>query len=176
MVSDGNIFHVYLPTENKFIEGANDAPATSAKKFENARPQDFLSAMLVRPVAEQDLTARVDDMTEKDAFYQLGIFKKITERDIQPERRITFDRVNLQIVEQREYDAEGSMDSDTRYSNWQIYDNIRFPSRIEMNRPKDEYGVVIMITKMEMNKPIPDTRFALARPEGTVLQTIGTNK
>ena len=176
MASDGKTFRVYLPTENKFVEGANDAPAGSSKKFENARPQDFLAAMLVRPIGEHELTTRVDDITEQNAFYQLGIFKKVSENEIELERRITFDRVNLQIVEQREYDPEGSISSYTRYGNWQIYGNIRFPSRIEMTRPKDEYGVVISISKMELNKPVPDARFVLAKPEGTVLQTIGANK
>jgi hypothetical protein len=29
---------------------------------------------------------------------------------------------------------------------------------------------------MNINKPIPDSRFTLARPEGTNLQTIGVSK
>jgi outer membrane lipoprotein-sorting protein len=175
-VSDGKTFRVYMPSKSRFIEGVNDAPAASTKNFENLRPQDFLSAMLIRPVAEGELTTRIDDITEKQALYQMGIIRKVSENEIEVVRRITFDRVNLQIVEQREYDPEGAMVSYARYSGWQIYDNIRFPSRIEWSRPKDEFGVVITITKMSLNKPVPDARFVLVRPPGTELQTIGLPK
>lgn len=175
-VSDGQTFRVYLPSKNRFIQGANDAPAASTKNFENLRPQDFLAAMLIRPVAADELTMRVDDITEKQALYQLWSLKKLPENEVRPERRITFDRVNLQIVEQREFDPEGAMISYARYSNWQIYDNIRFPARIEWTRPKDEFGVVITITKMSLNKPVADSRFVLVQPPGTELQTIGAAK
>jgi hypothetical protein len=175
-ISDGKTFRVYLPSKNRFVEGANDAPAASSKNFENLRPQDFISAMLILPVSEGQLTTRIDDITEKQAFYQFGIFKKVSENEIHVKRRVTFDRVNLQILEQREYDEEGAMISYVRYSNWQIYDNIRFPSRIEWSRPKDEFGVLITITKMSLNKPVPDARFVLPQPPGTELQTIGLAK
>ncbi|MCU1262738.1 MAG: hypothetical protein JWO80_5623 [Bryobacterales bacterium] len=175
-VSDGKMFRVYIPSKSRFIEGANDAPAQSTKTLENLRPQDFLSAMLVRPVEENELTTRVDDITDKEAYYQLGIFKLPSPRELELLRRVTFDRVNLQVVEQREFDPEGTMTSLARYSNWQIYDNIRFPSRIEWSRPKDEFGVVLTVTKMTINKPIPDSRFVLVQPPGTQLQLIGAPK
>jgi outer membrane lipoprotein-sorting protein len=176
MVSDGKQFKVYLPINNKFIEGSNDAPAVSQNKLENFRPETFLNSMLVRPVdLEHELTVMVDDTTESFAYYQLEIIRKTpdNENDIAEVRRVTFDRVNLRIVEQREYDNEGSITSLTRYSNWQVYSGIQFPSHIDISRPKDGYGVELLITKVEMNIPIPDTRFALARPEGTELQIIG---
>lgn len=174
MVSNGKEFKVYLPVTNKFIEGDNNAPATSQNKLENFRPETFMSAMLVRPVdLEHEFVTMVDDTTETFAFYQLEILRKHPEGDFSVARRITFDRVNLLVVEQREYDEEGSIVSLTRYGNWQIYEGIRFPSRIDINRYNDGYGVELSVTKLEMNVPIPDTRFALARPEGTELQVIG---
>ncbi len=175
-VSDGKTFRVYLPTKNRFVQGSNDAPAEPNKHFENMRPQDFLSAMLVRPIAATDLTTRIDDINEKNAFYQLGVIKVVSATDARVERRITFDRVNLQIVEQREYNADGELVSDAQYSNWQIFDNIRFPARVEWSRPQEDFGVTIAITKMTVNKPVPDARFELTRPEGTELQVIGGPK
>ena len=44
---------------------------------------------------------------------------------------------------------------------------------IEINRPKDEYAVVIDIVKMDINKGVSDDKFALEQPEGTVLQVVG---
>ena len=173
MVSDGKEFRVSIPLKSRFIEGRNDAPANSANRFENVRPQAFLSGMLIKPInPATDLALFVDDTTETTAFYQLGIVRK-TGDDIVPYRRITFDRVNLQIVEQREYDESGAIVSLSTYDNFKIFNNIRFPSRIEISRPKDEYGIVLLVEKMEINKPVDDLRFVLTRPEGSELQTIG---
>jgi outer membrane lipoprotein-sorting protein len=177
MVSDGKQFRVYLPINNKFIEGSNDAPAISQNKLENFRPETFLNSMLIRPVdLEHELTVMVDDTTESSTYYQLSIIRKVpgNENDIEEVRRITFDRVNLRIVEQREYDDEGSITSLTRYSNWQAYSGIQFPAHIDISRPKDGYGVELLINKIDLNVPVPDTRFVLARPEGTELQIIGS--
>ena len=48
-----------------------------------------------------------------------------------------------------------------------------FPKHIEINRPRDEYAVVIDIVKMDINKGVTDDKFVLDRPEGSTLQTIG---
>jgi len=173
MVSDGKGFKAYLVVQNRFIQGLNDAPATSANKLENIRPQSFLEAMLVKPVdTVNELTILLDDTTETTASYQLGVIR-MPGKELIPHRRITFDRVNLQITEQREYDESGSIVSLTRYDDFKIFDNVRFPAHIEIARPKDGYGIVLRVTKMDINKPIPDAKFVLNRPEGTVLQTIG---
>jgi len=39
--------------------------------------------------------------------------------------------------------------------------------------PKDGYGVVLTLLKVEINKPISDDKFALEQPEGTTLQVLG---
>ena len=175
MVSNGDEFKVLLATKGRFIEGRNDEPGASANKLENIRPQTFLSAMLVKPVdTVNELSFMADDTTETVAFYQLGVVRKVGE-EIFLHRRITFDRFNLQITEQREYDEAGSIISLTRYDDFKVYHNVRFPSRIQITRPKDEYGLVLQVIKMDINNPVPDSRFILARPEGTELQVIGAS-
>lgn len=175
MVSDGNTFRVSIPPKSRFIEGVNSAPGASPNKLENIRPEMFLSAMLVKPLdPTKEMTIKVDDVTEQYAYYQLAVVKRVGENDIQAERRITFDRVNLLIVEQRQYDPDGSLVSLARYSDWQVYGGIRFPSHISISRPKEEIGIEIIITKMEMNVPIPDSKFVLEKPEGFELQVIGS--
>jgi len=175
MVSDGKEFRVSIPVKNRFIEGRNDAPGVSPNKFENIRPQTFISGMLVRPVdPATEIVILVDDTTETTASYQLAIIHKVG-NDFAPFRRVTFDRVNLQVTEQREYDENGLIVSLTKYGNFKIYDNIRFASRIEITRPKDEYGLSLVLTKMEINKPIEDARFTLAKPEGAEVHVIGAS-
>jgi outer membrane lipoprotein-sorting protein len=50
---------------------------------------------------------------------------------------------------------------------------VPFPKHIEINRPRDEYAMVLDIVDMKINKGIPDNQFVLDQPEGTTLQTIG---
>src|SRR2546427_3907017 len=50
MVSNGSQFRLYLPSKNRFIEGANIVEKPSPNPMENWRPQHFLEALLVRPV------------------------------------------------------------------------------------------------------------------------------
>lgn len=173
MVSDGQEFRVSIPLRSKFIEGRNDAPGSSLNKFENVRPQTFISGMLVRPVdLATDMVLMADDTTETSASYQLAIIRKVGD-DIALNRRITFDRVNLQIIEQREYDDNGLIVSLSKYDGFKVYDNVRFPSHIEISRPKDEYGIVLGVMKMDINNKIDSARFVLARPENSELQVIG---
>jgi len=50
---------------------------------------------------------------------------------------------------------------------------VAFPKHIEINRPRDEYAVVIDIVKMDINKGVSDDKFVLDQPEGTTLQVVG---
>jgi hypothetical protein len=175
MVSDGNSFKVSIPPRSHFLIGNNDAPPASQNKLENIRPDMFISAMLVKPIdPAKELTIKVDDITPTYAYYQFAVVKKIAENNIEPDRRITFDRVNLLIVEQRDYDPDGTIVSLAQYSEWQVFSGIRFPSHIKISRPKEELGLELIITKMEMNIPIPDSKFVLEKPEGYQLQVIGS--
>ncbi len=174
MVSDGKTFKASVPPYSHFFEGANDAPPASDNKFENIRPQMFLSAMLVKPVdPETELTIKADDITEQYAYYQLGVLRKLPNGDIELARRITFDCVNLYIIEEREYGPSGAIESISRYGDWQTYNDIRFPSHIDVSRPKEEIGLELNITKLDMNVPIPDTKFVLTKPDGYELKIIG---
>jgi len=88
-------------------------------------------------------------------------------------RTIWFARDNLMLARQLIFDADGNILTDARYSEWKAYDNVPFPKHIEINRPRDEYAVVIDIVKMDINKGVTQDKFVLEQPEGTVLQVVG---
>ena len=69
-------------------------------------------------------------------------------------------------------DADGNILTDARYTEWRPYDNVPFPKHIEIDRPHDEYGVVIDIVKMEINNGVSEDKFVLDQPEGTTLQVV----
>jgi hypothetical protein len=176
MVSNGATFKFHLSTKNLFVEGANNAPAVSKNKIENLRPDAFFSSMLIRPADNATETPTLIDQTDEDnALYILHFLRKGPNGEIQPSinRSVWFDRLDLSIVRQIVFDGEGAIASDTRYAKWQKYGDAMFPSHIDLNRPKDGYGVVMDVIDMKMNKPLTDDQFALTQPEGTQLQVIG---
>ena len=173
MVSGSEDFKLYLKDKNLFVEGLNSAPAISANKIENLRPEAFLSSMLIHPWDPATESAMLKDDTDEDnALYRLELNRKERDGSPIPGREIWFDREDLSIVRQKVYDHNGNIVSDTRYSEWRVFNGVLFPAHIDLNRPIDGYGVAIEIQKMDMNKEITNAQFVLTQPEGSKLQEI----
>jgi len=174
MVSGGSDFKLYIPSRNRFIVGRNAIEQPSANKIENLRPQHFLDSLIVRPIDLDTSKVLVENFTDEDnAFYILHEIHANGDGQLQLARTIWFSRLNLQLARQLIFDPDGNILTDARYSQWQAWDNIGFPKHVEINRPRDEYGVVIDIVKMDINKGVTDDKFVLDQPEGSTLQTVG---
>jgi outer membrane lipoprotein-sorting protein len=174
MVSDGSQFSLYLPAKNRFIKGANQVEKPSANKLENLRPQHFLEALLVRPIDTTREQTIIENFTDEDnAIYKLSVIEPTPGGPPVLKRELWFDRLGLDLVRQLIFDPSGDILTDARYSDWKYYDNVPFPKHIEIERPKDEYGVVITVVKMDINKPLTADQFHLEQPEGTQLQIVG---
>ncbi|MDR3698500.1 MAG: hypothetical protein P4L56_02620 [Candidatus Sulfopaludibacter sp.] len=173
MVSDGADFKLYIATQNRFIVGRNAVEAPSRNKLENLRPAHFVSGLLVRPLdPKTDQLTMINLTDENNAFYILLALHEVGGK-LQPARSIWFSRVDLQMSRQLIFDDAGNILTDARYSQWHAYDNVPFPKHIEINRPRDEYGVIIDIVKMDINKGVPDDKFELTQPEGSTLEVVG---
>jgi outer membrane lipoprotein-sorting protein len=174
MVSDGTNFKLYVPARNRFLVGRNEIDQPSKNKLENLRPQHFLEALLVRPVdADRDQLLLENFTDEDNAFYVLHVVHVNGGGQLQLDRTIWFNRYNLTMARQLIFDAAGNILTDARYTEWRPEDNLVFPKHIEINRPRDEYAVVIDIVKMDINKGVSDDKFVLDQPEGTTLQVVG---
>jgi|SRR5665213_2901875 len=184
MVSNGDRFEFFLSStlrrssgKDLFIEGANDAPATSKNKLENLRPGAFLSSMLIRPADPATETPVLEDQTDEDnALYILHFITKAPDGHLMIARNVWFDRLDLSIVRQKVLDVSGSIVSDTRYRNWQTYNGVRFPANIDINRPEDGYGLALAVVDMKMNINLTDDKFVLKQPAGAQVEIIGAPK
>jgi len=175
MVSNGADFKLYVPIKNRFIVGRNQIEKPSENKLENLRPQHFLDAILVRPINLETDRVLLENFTdEENAFYILHDIRINAGGQLQLLRTVWFDRLTLQIARQMIFDDQGNILTDARYTQWKAWDNVPFPKHIEINRPHDEYAVVIDMVKLDINKGVPDEQFVLDRPDGTVLQVVGT--
>jgi len=173
MVSNGTDFKLYVPARNRFITGKNELTEVSKNKLENLRPQHFQDALLVRPLEPQDKVLMENFTDEDNAFYILHVVRDNGNQQLVLMRTIWFNRTNLKLARQLIFDPNGNILTDARFSDWKTYDGVPFPKHIEINRPRDEYAVVIDIVKMDINKGVGSDKFALEQPEGTVLQVLG---
>jgi hypothetical protein len=173
MVSDGINFKLHIPSKNRFITGANELERPSPNKLENLRPQHFLDALMVHPIEPGEKLLMENYTDENNAFYILHIVRVKPDGELSMRRTVWFSRENLAISRQLILDDEGNILTDARYSGWRGYDKVIFPKHIEISRPRDEYGVVIDVVKMDVNKGVTDDKFVLDQPEGTTLQVVG---
>lgn len=173
MVSTGNDFRVSIPAKSQFIEGANDAPALSKNKLENLRPVAFLSSLLINPPRPGETALLEDVSDETRAVYKL-IFIKREGDDFHLLRSVYFDRFTLDISRQRTFDPGGHVVSETRYSGWQTYGDVRFPGMIDIERPQEGYELQLKITEFKLNPPgINDEKFVLNPPANAQILSIG---
>jgi hypothetical protein len=174
MASAADEFQLYVPSRNRFLVGSNEIRQLSPNKLENLRPQHFIDALLVSPVDTVKEKVLMENFTDEDnAFYVLHVVHENGNGQLLLSRTIWFGRENLMLARQLIFDADGNILTDARYSDWKAFDNVPFPKHIEINRPRDEYAVVIDITKMDINKGVADDKFVMEQPEGTVRQVLG---
>jgi len=176
MVSMGPTFKLSLPSRNEFIVGSNENLAPSRNKLENLRPQHFLEAILVRPFPPED-KALLENFTDaSNAYYILHEVEESPPGGLDLLRDVWFSRVDLRMARQILLDKAGNILTDARYTEWRQFDDVPFPKHIEIDRPQDEYGVVLDVVKMDINKGVSDDKFVLNQPPGSMLRTLGTAK
>lgn len=173
MVSDGAHFRLYLPAKNRFITGSNELAARSANKIENLRPQHFLEALLVQPLQPAEKAVFENFTDEDNAVYILHCIRVEPDGQLVPTRSIWFSRLNLHLVRQLVFDPAGNILTDARYSQWENYDGVPFPKQIDIERPQDEYAVVLTVVKMNINAGVSEEKFVLQQPEGSQLHVLG---
>jgi outer membrane lipoprotein-sorting protein len=176
MTSDGQQFKLWIPTKNRFVTGRDEVQVVQpAQPLENLRPKNIFDALLIRPIDAASEIAVVEDGEELlhddkghpvvQEDYELVVIRK-TGEGWALARKIMFSRVDLRPDRQLIYDERGNLASEARYADYKDYDGIPFPSRIEINRPQEEYDITLNLLKVEMNKKLTDEQFMLEQPAG----------
>jgi hypothetical protein len=101
--------------------------------------------------------------------------RKAESMQFTPERVVVFHRDDLLPYEQDIYDAEGNLETQVYYSNYQDFGTSQYPSRVEIKLPMYELGVVLTVDKVTenlQNPPLTSDSFELKIPEGTKIQPL----
>jgi len=177
MVSDGEEFKLWIPPKNRFVVGRNDVQTRNTDQpMESIRPQDIYDAILIRPIDPEHEVAVLENGEEilHDAKghrvlqedYELIVIRKVDGNEGVLSRKIVFSRTDLQPHRQYIYDDQHNLVTDARYADYKENDGTKFPSRIEIFRPQEEYDITLNILKLEINKPLRDDQFGLQQPPG----------
>ena len=185
MVSDGRTFKVWIPPKNKFVMGTNsEGGFQPEKRLENLRPQAIYDALLLREIGTDEIAVlengyeTVLDAKKHRVYqpdYELAVIRK-GPNGWYLSRKISFSRTDLRPHRQLIYDQQGNVVTDAKYDKYTDYDGIEFPSRIEIERPQEDYDIALNIVKLELNKPLKDEQFALEQPPGAEVVHLGQSK
>jgi len=175
MVSDGQDFKLWIPPKNRFLVGRNTVGTPDPQHpLENLRPQVIYDALLLREM-DKDEGAFLENGTEtieedKGRKYEQPdyIIDIVCGQwpNISLSRKVIFSRLDLLPNRQLLYDDSGQIVTDVHYSNYKDFGSVRYPARIEIKRPAEEYDITLTFLKMNMNQPLGDVKFVLAPPQG----------
>jgi hypothetical protein len=88
-------------------------------------------------------------------------------------RNVYFDRYTLQINQQKTFDKNGDIVSDTKYGDWKFYNGKLFASDIDIQRPQDGYEVELKVLDMKVNGGnVTPEKFVLNQPPGSQLKEL----
>jgi hypothetical protein len=185
MASDGETFHVSIPSKKKFLVGSVAVEHPSSKPIENLRPQHLLDALLWPEIRKEESVTLREFNDENARYYILTVLRGGHEVEVL--REIWFDRSDLQVARMETFGPKGLLLSDIRLANWQPTDaaigqnsaasssgsGTSFPRAIQIERPHDDYTLNLQVTKIVMNEEIPRDRFNLEQPAGEELVRVG---
>jgi outer membrane lipoprotein-sorting protein len=186
MVSDGQTFHIFIPSKNKFLVGPTRLERPTDKPIENLRPQHIIDAIFWQPFPPGRQLLFEEAEIPPQRYYVLTLLRQ-SSTGLEIARKIWFDRADLSISRLEIYGPGGRLESDISYSDWQpssatgnaaatqaAATDPAFPRKIHIRRPEEDYELTISITRLTLNPEIADDRFMLEQPTGTELVRLGT--
>ncbi len=181
MVSDGQEFKLWIPPQNKFVVGSDNADNYQRdKRLENMRPQYIYDALLLPeigqdiPVMDNGFETVLDSKRHRveQPNYSLLVIRKGA-GGWYLSRKIDFSRTDLLPYRQRIYDQQGNVATDAHYQDYRDYGGTTFPSTIGIERPRENYYITLSMVKLEINKPLTDDQFLLEQPAGSETVHLG---
>jgi hypothetical protein len=170
MTSDGKEFRVYVAPKEKFIVGNTESTRPAKNSLENLRPQHIVEALLVPPLdPARENYFREEGEENGRRYYVLTVLEPGADRELSLRRKVWFDRTDLAITELQVYGAQGAYSEDVRYAQYQDFEGVRYPTRIQIRRPIEDYRLTISILKATFNQPIEPEKFELEKPKNAEL-------
>ena len=175
MVSDGQEFKLWIPPQNKFVMGLDNTDNYQPdKRLENMRPQYIYDALLLPEIGRDEIAVLengyetvLDSRRHRvqQPNYELAVIRQGA-HGWYLSRKIEFSRTDLLPYRQRIYDQQGNVATDAHYQNYKDFGGTTFPATIQIERPRENYDIILGMVKLEINKALTDDQFTLDQPTG----------
>ena len=173
MASDGEIFKVYVPWQNRVLEGRTALTRISENRWENIRPQHMLDAIMLEPIESGSRMLLDFNMYGRSGYQVLHEVEESEDGEWRIRRKFWFSRSDLTLSRLMVLDEGAELVTDAWYREWMEDNGLPYPRFIRIERPKDGYRLEIEITRPGVNQSVPDESFQLDLPNGIVVETIG---
>jgi len=165
------------------MEGTSQVTTPSKNGLENLRPAVFFDSLLVRGLQPSEFASLTSDIRivpnpkkknemVEEPDYDVQILSQPTGQTEHTLRIIHINRTNLLPYQQDIYDEDGNVVTSAVYSNYQNYGGIRFPSKIVITRPIDQYSLTVTITKLTFNQKLDNDQFEMKIPDNVPIQNM----
>ena len=185
MVSDGETFHIFIPSKNQFLEGSTRLERAGKSPIENLRPQHILEAFFWSPLPAGSSVLFEELEQSPNRYYVLTALRNVGSR-LEIDRKIWFDRTDLRVARIQTYGPGGRVDADVTYADWQAAGDaaapsaqdkgVVFPRQVMIRRPQQDYSLTVNVTKLGLNTDISDDHFVLPQPAGSQLIRVGEDE
>jgi outer membrane lipoprotein-sorting protein len=189
LASDGSTFVLVIPPKSQAIEGSASAAGHAANPLENLRPDVFLDSLVIRNISPDEIVSLTNSSETKldpkskqlieTPQYDLAVLTTASAgtstgpvRLAKPQRVIHFSRADLMPTELDVYNSSGDVETKVTYGPYQSYGGIPFPTTITINRPLDEFRLVLTIEKVTLNPTLPDEQFHSEVPKSYKVQKL----
>ena len=173
----------WVPSKKIARTGTSEVADPSQHGLESLRPKIVFDSLMVRGLEDDeivDLTqdSRIfpDPKNKKELIeepdYDLSILEQPKGKAAHTLRVIHIGRSTLLPYQQDIYGPDGTIVTRATYSNYQKFGDVQFPMKIEIQRPRDQFGLTITVTKLTLNQKMEDDQFDLQFPEGVVVETM----
>jgi outer membrane lipoprotein-sorting protein len=174
LVSSGDDFSAWFPTENKFFEGKNSmrefaVEGKSSQLSFSARPIHIFEAILPPKISVGEPGYHIALEEAQDAatkYYVLTLYRDGPENRLIPVRRYWIDRADMTIARFQTFEGNGEISGTVGYSRITPEEGVALPLTIKIDRPIDGYSLDMEFKSWRINPSIPDNAFVLTPPAG----------
>ena len=170
LTSNGEKFELYVPAKDRLVLGSAVSSKKSSSTLENLRPHHILEALLWHgpdPVREKAALEVVDEPTQ--SHYVVHILATNGNGQLELARKLWYERAGLTLDRLQTFDPGGVLATDAKYSNYGDFEGIGYPQNIVIDRPQDQYGLTLRVTRLVFNEELGDEKFKMDPPENATV-------
>jgi hypothetical protein len=174
VVSIGDDFSAWIPSQKKFYRGSNVADDLVADDLPGGIPlraPHIYEAVLPQSLEmdDPDVRVSVEEAVGTDTlYYVLTIYREGEYPRIYASRKVWIERSGLVIARQQMFDEDGRIISTIQYGEMEQVDGFYLPISMEIDRPEDGYALNMEFgrDRWRVNRGLPDEGFVLTPPDG----------